>query len=452
MAKRKRRIRSPHPGVKLKKRVRANGQTAWRAHYVDPDTGRETALTLDPVALSTHEARTQWAKNFSRELARRRMDRAAGIVPVKPTKLEDAIEDYLKTARAELKPKTLEGHDLAIRKLRDWAKTEGVRTTADLTPARLASLRNRLIREPRLSVKRGGRQGGRAPSAERRSPVTVNRELRSLKTVMNTWRQRGMLSNLHRDDITDSLAALPVPREDPVFHSAATLQKLLAAAMRHDEACFVETREEHAGRRPRGTTRRYVPIGPFVAFLLLTGCRRSEALSLPWSAVNLDALDHEGRKVGEIRLSAALTKTNRARTIGLEVSPTLRKLLATMKLQTGGKGQVFGGVSPYTADTIEKARRRLVQSFGAPPFDWQSLRSTCATYLTNAPGVFGAATVFMSAKQLGHSVAVAERHYLGVHRGIPRDARTLEAAMQIEQELRSLLAAVAPAPVAASGL
>jgi hypothetical protein len=29
--------------------------------------------------------------------------------------------------------------------------------------------------------------------------------------------------------------------------------------------------------------------------------------------------------------------------------------------------------------------------------------------------------------RLGHSVAVAERHYLGVHRGIRRDARTLEA-------------------------
>jgi hypothetical protein len=60
------------------------------------------------------------------------------------------------------------------------------------------------------------------------------------------------------------------------------------------------------------------------------------------------------------------------------------------------------------------------------------LRSTCATYLTNAPGIFGAATVFMSARQLGHSVMVAEKHYLGVHRGIPKEAHSLEAAMQIE--------------------
>jgi hypothetical protein len=57
------------------------------------------------------------------------------------------------------------------------------------------------------------------------------------------------------------------------------------------------------------------------------------------------------------------------------------------------------------------------------------------------PSILGAATVFMSAKQLGHSVAVAERHYLGVHRGIPRDAHTIEAAMQIEEAMRSVIAA-----------
>jgi hypothetical protein len=39
----------------------------------------------------------------------------------------------------------------------------------------------------------------------------------------------------------------------------------------------------------------------------------------------------------------------------------------------------------------------------------------------------------MSARQLGHSVTVAEQHYLGVIRGIPREARTLEHAMQIEE-------------------
>jgi hypothetical protein len=71
------------------------------------------------------------------------------------------------------------------------------------------------------------------------------------------------------------------------------------------------------------------------------------------------------------------------------------------------------------------------------------LRATCGTYLTNAPGIFGAASAYRSAKQLGHSVAVAQRHYLGLIRGIPRDARTLEQAMQIEDPVKRIVASVA---------
>lgn len=39
----------------------------------------------------------------------------------------------------------------------------------------------------------------------------------------------------------------------------------------------------------------------------------------------------------------------------------------------------------------------------------------------------------MSARQLGHSVVVAEKHYTGVGR-VSRDARTLEDAMKLEPE------------------
>jgi integrase len=63
--------------------------------------------------------------------------------------------------------------------------------------------------------------------------------------------------------------------------------------------------------------------------------RRGEALGLTWADVDLDALDSHGKVVGEIRLRAEATKTHRARTIGPEVSPALRALLAAMKLRTG---------------------------------------------------------------------------------------------------------------------
>ena len=157
----------------------------------------------------------------------------------------------------------------------------------------------------------------------------------------------------------------------------------------------------------------------------------------PWlpSAAHAD----DERRVGEIRLKAALTKTKQARTIGLEVSPALRAMLSALKLAAAADEPfVFGGATPYSVDLVESARARLLLEYGAPKCDWQSLRSTAATFLTNAPGIFGAATVYLSARQLGHSVAVAERHYLGVHRGIARDARTLENAMQVEPQVHAL--------------
>lgn len=465
MAKRKRRIRSPHPGVKLNARVLPSGRTQWRARFVDPDTGRTTDVTLDPVALPTHEARRLWAVRKSQSVAKQHMDAASGAPRMNAMPLAEALKAFRESAELRLRKKTIVTYELAVARLLSWAERAGVASTADLTPVRLAEFRAYLIAAPRKTAKQGGKRGARKETQRKRSPVSINVELRSSKTLLNAWRVAGLLPHLDRDAIGDTLKLLPVPREQPEFLPPAKLQKLLRAALRHDAAVFAETRAEHAGLRAVGSTTRYEPIATFTAFLLLTGCRRGEALGLKWEDVDLDALDSQGHVVGEIRLKAAATKTKHARTIGLEVSPALRALLAAMRLRAGRNAEglhVFNaavtqqqpsarrrtpnGTQPnervaYTSDLVATARQRLMREYGAPDFDWQTLRSTCATFLTNAPGIFGAATVFLSARQLGHSVTVAERHYLGVHRGIPRDARTLEAAMQIEDTAREVLAA-----------
>lgn len=437
--KRRKRVRSPHPGVKLKRRKLPSGGTSWRAHYVDVDTGREVAVTLDPLELPSREARESWAKTLAAELARKKMERAAGVRAAEVTALDVAIEDYLASAKARLRARTVETQELAIKRLTTWAHREGVKSTADLTRARLASLREYLIRQPKRSAKAGSGRGASRATDRSRSPYSVNRELASIKAICNVWRTQGRLPNVHRDDLADALAALPLPHEDPTFYRPPELRRMIASALLHDEATFDETREEHAGDRPKGTTPRYVAIAPFFAVLLLSGMRRGEALALTWSMVDLEAVDHDGRAAGEIRLPASIVKTKRARTIGLEVSPAIRKILAALRLQRGERAQVFDG---FTGDLVDGARRRMIDDFGSPPFTWQGLRSTAATYLTNAPGIFGAASVFMSARMLGHAVAVAEKHYLGVHRGIPREARTVEAAMQIEPALAKVLGAL----------
>lgn len=428
----KRRTRSPHPGVVLLTRTLPSGATSVRARFTDPDTDRVTYTTLDLTDLSTQEARREWAIRKSKALARRRMDLEAGAPRLAQTDLSGALKGFYEAAGHRLKASTLTNYRHGIEKLAGWAARHGVQHTEDVTAPRLAAFRDALVAEGKHVAAKGATRGARRRTEGRRSPVTVNTYLTGAKVLLNHWRALGLVPALSKDAISDALKPLREHREEPEYLQQAELVALLEAAIRHDAGRYTETREEHAGKRAKGTTARYAPIAPFVTFVLLAGCRRSEALSVRWEDIDLAAKDREGNTVGEIRLRAHATKTKRARTIGLEVSPGLRKLLATLKLQAQAKaGYVFGGAEPYTAALVEAARDRLQSEYGAPAFTWQMLRSTCATYLTCSSGIWGSATVFLSAKQLGHSVRIAEQHYLGVHRGIAADANTLEAAMGV---------------------
>jgi hypothetical protein len=170
--------------------------------------------------------------------------------------------------------------------------------------------------------------------------------------------------------------------------------------------------------------------------------RFDEARTLPWSAVELDAAP-----AGAIHLSAKTTKTKHARMIDLEVSPGLRQILRALKLRAGSAPFVFMGEDEdgvpiaETRGVLERGRKRLKKTWGAPAFSWQVLRSTCGTFLANAAGIFGGASAYREARQLGHSVIVAEKHYLGVV-SVPREAKDLETAMGIA-DLVALVARVA---------
>ncbi len=223
---------------------------------------------------------------------------------------------------------------------------------------------------------------------------------------------------------------LRVVHERKQFLRQPEIKKLLDAALKHDAKTYKETRAEHAGvgRKNIGSTPRYVAIAPFVAFVLLTGMRLNEALGLDWAAVDLDAMNQQRKKVGEVHLKGKSVKTGHARTVDLEVSPSVRTLLEALGPSTTGP------VFTVTKDLASSSAKRLRSEFDAPSsFTWQALRRTCGTFLTNAPGIYGAASAFLSAKRLGHSVAIAEKHYVGVVRGIRPTAKTLEAAMQIER-------------------
>lgn len=424
--------RKKHPGVVLIKPDKER-RIGWRARFTDPDTGKVRKVSLDP-ALTTIELREDWAVRKSKKLAQRRLDLDGGATRATGLPLEAAVRRYY-VAHPQLRPTTLRAYQDATGKLLAWAERAKVRTVDDLTRPRLMAFREQLVNEPKHSAARGkGRHGQHRRLKERRAPSTVNRELRATRTVLGYLLDADLFANLTQDDLRRALKRLPAPVDRLDYLKPKQLQKLLQAAQRHDAEVFAETREEHIGRRLAGTTARYEPIGPFVAFCLLTGMRFGEAIGLNWKQVDLESLDGTGSRVGEVYVTSE-SKTAKARTVGLEVSPMLRKILAAQKLKTGGKGSVFG----LNRGTAEAARKRLYE-YGAPDsFNWQALRRTAGTFLTNSPGIFGGASAYRSARQLGHSVQVSERHYAGLMRGISPDARSLEAAMQVESELTDLL-------------
>lgn len=420
----------------LSLRVEVSGTKSWRFRYRLRADGQRRHLPLGrfpEVSLANARA----LANAAREQVRNGGDPFADRKRVKTSgTVAAAIAGYEASIAAKLKASTIRTYTSALRRFELWCDREGIETLDDIDRMSLSSLRDYLV-----SVQPFEALGGtdkRKKTTRARSRQTVNGELRVLKCLLNTLRRQGRLPRFDSDTIKDCLPAFRVAKPAPGHLSTGEIGQLVASALRHDAERFEVTRQELRADGPRGETPRYIPIAPFVTFLLATGMRRGEALGLTWDCVALDALDEDGETVGEIRLSSATTKTGVARIVGLEVSPAVRSLLVALKLRATGP-RVFEGLTP---GVVESTAQRLVASFGAPKFSYQRLRKTCSTYLTNATGIFGANSSWLSAKQLGHSVQVAERNYSGQLRGIPRDAKTLEAAMRCEACFAAVIDAV----------
>ncbi len=431
----KRRFRSPHPGIKFKKRKCTNGQFTYTALWPDPDDLRMRSVSLDSLGLTNEEQRRAWAINKSRETQQRRQELSGGAPKRTSTEMNAAIDRFLTEKGLEIRPRTSEIYGECIARFRRWAEAAGIRVAEHLAPHHLPMLRTYLLGLPKRLSKKGGKRGQRHEGAERRSPISINRDLRSIKTMLNQWRRQDLTPLLNSDHLKDRLQYVKEHRNLKTFLMQDGLAKLFEACQRHDAVMFDETRAEHAGVAPVGSTPRYYEITPFVLTTLLTGCRLGEVRRLQWRHVVLNqnyiALD-----------DGAGVKTGMGRRISLDETPLLALMLSAMKLRAGPTPYVFGGPTELSEEVADNCRARLLRDFEAPHFSWQMLRRTCGTFLTCAPGIYGGASAFMSARRLGHSVAVAEKHYLGMVTGILPEARNLEAAMGIEALSKSVLKSI----------
>ncbi len=416
MASAKARKRSPHPGIVLLKP--SGRRVSWRARYEDPDSGKLTFESLDPTALRTTEARRDWAIRRAKSLSQRRLELEGGAAKKTGTLLGDGIQSYF-DAHKSLRERTIQDYKSCTAEFAGWALAAGVATLDHVNKAQLLNFRDATINAPHTTAK----------GKEVRSAFTVNRILRGTSIVLRWLQERGKLPACSTDDLRSGLKRVRASVDRIAFLGRGEVATVLRVCLEHDRDTYALTRAEHRGDGTPGSTPRYEVVSPFVLLLLLTGLRFSEGLGLRWSDVDLEALGHDGGPTGELYLEAGKVKTKKGRAVSFDVSPIVRDLLLTLREHRSGE-RVFHWLN---RPLLEAARKRL-KTRGAPNFDWQELRSTCGTFMTNAPGIFGSASAFHSAKRLGHSVSVAEKHYVGTVKGISHASRTIEGAMGIESE------------------
>jgi len=382
-------MRSRHPYVYLFTRARKDGATTYHARVCPPgDRAESISLTKHHGVRSQAEAE-RWACDRSERL----VEVVARRSGVRPWPVADAVDLYLEDCRTRLQETTVADYERAMRGFAEWTG-ERVRYAEEVTPDLLFRYRTAVL--------------ARGTSASHRNSL-----LRRVAAGVQWIRRSGMLPLVTRDDIGDRLTKVREPRPVPEVLGRERVADLLAAAERHDR--------EEAPRRRRASTAMVRVAVALVRLHLLAGLRPGEVWGLDWREVRLR----------ERQLNLAPRKTGVGRVVDLDVSPSVVELLE--QLGPREEGPVLPGVaaaaqSSQASGALRGVRQRLSAVYGARPFLWKSLRSTCASYLLALPHV----PVYAAARRMGHGVEVMQRHYADLVKPVP-GATTLEEALGLEE-------------------
>lgn len=243
-----------------------------------------------------------------------------------------------------------------------WREAIGDVALAEVTPALIAEMRDRLLVEPAKYAKR---------QTKLRTPATVNRYLATLSRAFTTaakewhWLDANPLRNVSKKT---------EPRGRVRYLSNDELTALLQACKRSE-----------------------LPVLHLIVLVALTtGMRRGEILALRWLDVDL------------LRNVIVIHKTKNNERRAVPIAPTVRPLIeAHGKVRTLGGDLVFPHpLDPDRAVAIDVAWRDAVEAAAIADFRFHDLRHTAASYLAMS----GATTAELAAV-LGHKTLAMVKRY-----------------------------------------
>ncbi len=384
----RRRIRSPHPGIVL---LPANAHHARRIRYKDPDRPGKFKIEGVDEELEGKEL-LRWLKRRSLWLQSRKLESRPP-----PTRIglsvDEAIDQYLDTCK-RLGEGTQDAYARSANRIQRWAGLPKYTHEFDLGV--LTRLKTWLDRDDLQAT-------------------SVNHHLRHLSPMFQYWRRAGLAPRLTKDAIAEGLKQLKAHPEPPKALKVAQIQELVVTL----NGGVADP--SSAGSRS-GQSHRHPAFRKYVLLLLLGGLRAGEAIR-----VRPEFLEPE-----RLRLPGTITKNHKTRYIDDYIAPSLRGILEEHAPRP--EARMFWFQHQAALDW----RFKLGVSF---EWDFQQLRQTCGSYLANAGGIARSASVQIAAQRLGHEIATAEKYYLD-QVIVDQGARTLEEAMGIDHLLPNCPAVV----------
>lgn len=378
--------KSRHRGVKILRLADGRFVARWR----NPENRKQEQQSLTALGLTSAKTREIWCMKKHKSLQFIKQAVAAGA-PTRPNvTLGEAIDEYLATLKS---PRTVAAKSTALAALGAFLGRK--RTMMSIDGPALAGWRMHVNRP-----------------ASTHAPRTRALFL-AVTTALFRWSKNfNWLPQVSFDGLRTALKREPLPTDPISLMSPSAVRALLRSAIAHDEAGNLE-------------------IAPLVLLVLLTGMRKGEAVHLAWENVDPDL---------SIRLASGHTKTKQGRIISMVESPTAKDLLQVLRMR-GSRTRVFPHLDLRNVEAVR--RLHLIPTFGAPAdFTWHALRRVCGSVLVNAGIYSDGSSLFKMARRQGHSVTVAEKHYLG-SLDLPRDAKTIEAALGIEDLAQKIVHRIA---------